>query len=106
MSGIFAERDRHEQVVLAADDASGLRCVIAITPRPSGRPSVVQIYDEMSRGGYQEDRARAKAERIATWVHEVFDRPERDGSDTLTAADRVAEARIAAKSGPNPCRLP
>jgi hypothetical protein len=48
MSGIFTERDRHEQVVLA----------------------------------------------------------EREGTDTLTAADRIAEARIAAKSDPNLFWLP
>lgn len=57
---------------------------------------VIQISDELQPGGYQEARARARTEAIADRLREIFAVAEAEGISTATAAERVAEARIAA----------
>jgi len=57
---------------------------------------VIQISDELQPGGYDEARARARTEHIADLLREIFARAEADGISTAEAAERMAEARIAA----------
>src|SRR6266516_3157571 len=56
------------------------------------------IYDTDRRrkGGFQPERALAKVRDIYARTHEVFAIAERDGIPCYQAADRLAEARIAA----------
>ena len=56
------------------------------------------IYDtdRLRKGGFQPERALAKVREIYGRTHEVFAIAERDGIPCYQAADRLAEARIAA----------
>ena len=56
------------------------------------------IYDtdRLRKGGFQPERALAKVRDIYARTHEVFAIAERDGIPCYQAADRLAEARIAA----------
>lgn len=56
------------------------------------------IYDtdRLRKGGFQPERAMAKVREIYARTHEVFAIAERDGIPCYQAADRLAEARIAA----------
>jgi leucine dehydrogenase len=56
------------------------------------------IYDtdRLRKGGFQPARATANVERIFDRVLEIFEIADRDGIPVYRAADRMAEARIAA----------
>lgn len=55
--------------------------------------------DRLRKGGFAPDRAMAKVREIYGRTHEVFAIAERDGIPCYQAADRLAEARIAAITG-------
>jgi leucine dehydrogenase len=55
--------------------------------------------DRLRKGGFQPDRACAGVRRIYQRIEEVFDIADRDGVTSASAADRLAEARIAAIQG-------
>lgn len=55
--------------------------------------------DRLRKGGFAPDRAMAKVREIYGRTHEVFAISERDGIPCYQAADRLAEARIAALTG-------
>ena len=55
--------------------------------------------DRLRKGGFAPDRAMAKVREIYGRTHEVFAISERDGIPCYQAADRLAEARIAAITG-------
>jgi leucine dehydrogenase len=52
--------------------------------------------DRLRKGGFQPERALAKVREIYARTHEVFAIAEREGIPCYQAADRLAEARIAA----------
>jgi leucine dehydrogenase len=56
------------------------------------------IYDtdRLRKGGFDRERAMANVDRIYDRTHEVFAIAQRDGIPLYRAADRLAEARIAA----------
>lgn len=56
---------------------------------------LIQVADELHPGGYSLTRVRARVERIAERLHQVFELARADGVSTATAADQVAERRIA-----------
>jgi valine dehydrogenase (NAD+) len=56
---------------------------------------VINIAEELGRP-YDADRARRSVERIADTLRAVYERSRSDGVAPNTAADRLAEERIAA----------
>ncbi|MDP8971137.1 MAG: valine dehydrogenase [Actinomycetota bacterium] len=56
---------------------------------------VIQVADELHRGGYRPERARARVEGIADRLREVFTVADERGLPTAEAADVVAERRMA-----------
>ncbi len=57
---------------------------------------LIQVADELHRGGYSEARARARVEGIADRLRAVFALADSEGIATSQAADLLAERRIAA----------
>jgi leucine dehydrogenase len=57
---------------------------------------LINIALELEPGGYDRDRALARAEAIGATLAEVFERAARTGVPTHEVADRVARERIAA----------
>jgi valine dehydrogenase (NAD+) len=55
---------------------------------------IIQVVEELSPGGYNEERARSRTERTGDRLLEVFRRAEREGISTAEAADRIAEQRM------------
>lgn len=55
---------------------------------------VIQISDELHPAGHSPERAKAKTERIAERLTEIFEHADAEGLDTETAAVRVAERRM------------
>jgi leucine dehydrogenase len=62
---------------------------------------VINIADETAPGGYDRDRAWRRVEGIADTLRDVFRLADEHGTTTAAAADRLAEARLAA-AGQNP----
>lgn len=60
---------------------------------------LINVADELLPGGYQPDRVRARTERIATTLADIFSIADAEGITTELAAERVAERRIAAVGG-------
>ncbi len=56
---------------------------------------VINVSDELNPGGYDEDRARHKAQRIGDTLTEIFAEADASGATTEIAAERVAERRMA-----------
>jgi valine dehydrogenase (NAD+) len=57
---------------------------------------LIQVGDELHPDGLSLQRARSRTTQIGRRLHDIFDLAERDGVPTNEAAQRVAEARIAA----------
>jgi valine dehydrogenase (NAD+) len=57
---------------------------------------LIQVADELSPGGYSQERARARIDGIADRLREVFALADAAHMSTAAAADRLAERRIAA----------
>ncbi|HWB71722.1 MAG TPA: Glu/Leu/Phe/Val dehydrogenase [Egibacteraceae bacterium] len=57
---------------------------------------LIQVADELRPGGYRPERARARVDRIADRLREVFAVADERGVATSRAADAVAEQRMAA----------
>ena len=57
---------------------------------------IVNIADEFEDGGYNRERAFARVERIGERLGQVYLRAQADGITTESAAERIAEDRIAA----------
>ncbi|HIA38771.1 MAG TPA: Glu/Leu/Phe/Val dehydrogenase [Planctomycetes bacterium] len=55
---------------------------------------LINVYDEMADGGYNEERAVENMNSIRTNMHEIFAISNEEGISTATAADRFAERRI------------
>ncbi|MGB0685555.1 MAG: leucine dehydrogenase, partial [Planctomycetota bacterium] len=61
---------------------------------------LINVYDEMQPGGYDEQRAMANMELIRENMRKIFAIADEEGIPTATAADRFAERRIeASRSG-------
>lgn len=57
---------------------------------------LINVYDEMCPGGYNEERAMASMEKIRENMHAIFAISNEEGISTALAADRFAERRIQA----------
>jgi leucine dehydrogenase len=57
---------------------------------------LINVFDEMMPGGYNEERALAAMDKIRTNMHAIFAISNEEGISTSTAADRFAERRIQA----------
>jgi leucine dehydrogenase len=55
---------------------------------------LINVYDEMADGGYNEERAMKNMDSIRTNMGEIFAISNAEGISTATAADRFAERRI------------
>jgi leucine dehydrogenase len=55
---------------------------------------LINVFDEMRPGGYNEARALKAMEQIRTNMHQIFAIANEEGICTATAADRFAERRI------------
>jgi leucine dehydrogenase len=60
---------------------------------------LINVYDELMPGGYNEKRSLANAEKIRGNLHEIFRISREEGISTARAADRFAERRIEAARG-------
>jgi valine dehydrogenase (NAD+) len=67
---------------------------------------VIQVADELHPEGHSPARVEARVRRIGDRVAEVLRRAREDGTTTAEAADRIAEARIAAVGRLRGFRLP
>jgi leucine dehydrogenase len=67
---------------------------------------LINIAEERAPGGYRPDRALVAVQRIFDTVTSVLQVAEDDGVSTATAADRLAEQRIAALSAVHHIRPP
>lgn len=55
---------------------------------------LINVYDEMAKGGYDEARALENMNSIRTNIHKIFAISNEEGISTAAAADRFAERRI------------
>jgi valine dehydrogenase (NAD+) len=60
---------------------------------------IINIAEERVPGGYDRDRAYAKVALLADTVRAVLHTADAEGTTTATAADRLAERRLAAAGG-------
>ena len=67
---------------------------------------LINIAEELAPGGYRPDRAHAAVRRVFDTVTSVLQTAEVDGVTTASAADRLAEHRIAALSAVHHIRPP
>jgi len=67
---------------------------------------LINIAEERAVGGYHRERAAAAVRRIYETTTSVLQAAEASGSTTAAAADRVAEARIAALGSVHQIRRP
>lgn len=91
---------------LTGPDAAAVLAERGITYAPDylvNSGGVIQVSDELA--GFDMERARAKAAGIYDTTLEVLTVAATEGISPLTAADRVAEARIAAGHPPPPVNL-
>jgi leucine dehydrogenase len=83
-----------------ADDADAARLAAAgVLYAPDyivNAGGVINIAVERAPGGYDHDVAYARIAGIADTLRRVFATADADGVDTAVAADRIAEARLAA----------
>ncbi len=59
---------------------------------------IIQVVEELSPGGFNEERAKGRTEGTGRRLLEVLDLADREGIPTAEAADRVAEQRMASVS--------
>lgn len=55
---------------------------------------LINVSDELHPGGYRQERARHKAQRIGDTLLEIFAEARASGATTAVAAERVAERRM------------
>ena len=62
---------------------------------------IINIFGELEPGGWNEEVAHRRTDAIADTLQEVFDLATSEGVTTEEAAERIAEERMAVRSGPD-----